>query len=193
MTEDIWVSAPPQSHSGTLTYMASWQHGSGAKALRLCGIPTPLHIFISVVFWLLSFFFPASHAPIVKLQLRKVSHWDPAATPFSLNRLRQAALSGSASLFSIIPLEVAADEEVMACDGKARLLRNDVITIESRRLITSLMIFNKSSKDKRGKEKLLFDRREVFSQLPLHRCRSSCLAAPNICSPSASRKKRKRR
>lgn len=71
-------------------------------------------------------------------------------------RLR-AALSGSASLFSIIPLEVVADEEVMACDGKVRLLRNDVITIKAGRLITSLMIFNESSKDKRRKEKLLFD------------------------------------
>lgn len=96
-----------------------------------------------------------------------MSRWDPAqtgsATPLGLNRLRQAALSGSASLFSIIPLEVVADEEVMACDGEAGLMRNDVITIEPGRLITSLMIFNKSSKDWRAKEKLPFDRREVFS------------------------------
>lgn len=44
------------------------------------------------------------------------------AAALSLNRSRgaqrQAELSGSASLFSIIPLELVADEEVMACDGK---------------------------------------------------------------------------
>lgn len=154
--------------------MASWQRGGGAKAVRLCGNPTSLHvhIFISVVFVSFLFFFPPPNAPIVKLRPRKVSRWDPAQTgnaaAFSLNRSRgaqrQAELSGSSSLFSIIPLELVADEEVMACDGKRDSWEwcdyNQAWTLNYR---TSLMIFSKSSKEGRREEKLLFDLWKVSS------------------------------
>lgn len=118
------AAAVPLRHINLYGQLTAWRRRQSSPSLWESDFSARSHFhFCCFCFFP---FFSRSHAPIVKLRPRKVSRWDSAQTgnaaAFSLNRSRgaqrQAELSGSASLFSIIPLELVADEEVMACDGK---------------------------------------------------------------------------
>lgn len=115
--------AVPLRHINLYGQLTAWRRRQSSPSLWESDFSARSHFH----FCCFCFFPPPPMRLLWNYDPEKVSRWDSRpdgkrCCALSLNwsrgARRQAELSGSASSFSIIPLELVADEEVMACDGK---------------------------------------------------------------------------